>query len=106
MKILKCLLGVILLVSFSVLSPAVLLAQSDTSPKLTPELMSKMLKLISKTGHDKDLPANISYELGLAAEGQSWPYQMVTYDSTGDKFSHSFSVSRGTTQDVLVVIRR
>jgi len=78
--------------------------QAQNSP-LTPELMRRMLQVITLKGNDGNVGTGIANPLGLSATGQRWPWRRIGSNAT-DKLVHVFGVSRGPDQDIVVYVRR
>jgi hypothetical protein len=95
------------LASFAVLVMLILgptSLQAQNSP-LTPQLMSRMLQLITLKGDDGNVALGFANRLGLSATGQGWPWRKIASNAT-DQLVHVFGVSRGNDQDILVYVRR
>jgi hypothetical protein len=95
------------LVSLAVLTTLILAPtslQAQNSP-LTPELMGRMLQVITLKGNDGKVGPSIANPLGLSAAGQGWPWRRIASNAT-DELVHGFGVSREHDQDILVYVRR
>ena len=69
---------------------------------LTPELMNKMLRLIALKGTDKELNPKVANEPRLATP---WLGRYVSANGIPSNSIHSFEVSRGSDQDVVISVR-
>lgn len=86
-------------------TPAALPASGTTNQPLSPELLSKLLRLVAVKGTDREATAPFANALGLTPAGQGWPDRQIGANGA-DKIVHAFIVSRGTDQDVLLYISR
>ena len=73
---------------------------------LTPELLSKMLDLIARTGTDLDIPARVANPLGLSANDQGWPSRQIVYQETATGITHSMAIGRGNDKDIALNSRK
>jgi hypothetical protein len=87
-------------------APASVPAATPSGPeKLTPDLLSKLLRLNTLKGTERVVPAPFANALGLGKPGQGWPDHDIGITFASDNLTHGFAVSRGTDQDVLISVR-
>jgi len=72
---------------------------------LAPEVLAKVLNLISLVGSDRDLPAPIAGSLGLAVSGQPWPDRQFAVQWTPTRTLHAVAISRGADPDLIFSVR-
>ena len=84
-------------------APAAAAPATAAQSPLTPEVMDKMLKYLVTDGVDRETAPLIANALGLSATGQAWSSRQAAMTVGGEVgISHSFSISRGSDQDLLV----
>jgi hypothetical protein len=80
--------------------------QVSTNSTLPPEFMAKMHQLLSLKGSDYTIPASFANTLGLTAAGVAWPSRQVVTHGATTSFGYGFNTSRGTDQDIVLLVRR
>lgn len=99
--------AVMVAASFLVLSGSVSAnASPATSSTMTPDLRAKLVKLVSASGLDRDVPSALAGNLGLAAAGASWPDRQFTVRLDAASPLHAVAVGRGgADQDMVFSVR-
>lgn len=80
-------------------------AGSAADGPLAPDLLGKMLKLISLMGSDRDIPAAIAGSLGLEGAGRSWPDRQFAVQWNPTRTLHAVAIGRGGDQDLIFSVR-
>jgi hypothetical protein len=70
-------------------------AAPASSSTLAPELRAKLVKLTSASGMDREIPAALASNLGLAAAGATWPDRQFTVRLDAKSPLHAVAVGRG-----------
>jgi hypothetical protein len=78
-------------------------APATAAPKpisaLTPQLLDKMLRLVTSLGDDHAVPAKFATPLGFAV---GWPVHQLAVNDADGITAHDFAVHRGSDEDLLV----
>jgi hypothetical protein len=87
-------------------APAVANASPASSSGMTPDLRAKLVKLVSASGLDREIPAALAGNLGLAAAGATWPDRQFTVRLDAASPLHAVAVGRGgADQDMVFSVR-
>ena len=98
-------LGVAALLAFAPAGPPALAAATPADQALSPALRAKLAQLISKAGHDREIPGPIAGALGLTPAGAPWPDRQFAFQWNGAGAFHAVAVGRGAGQDIVLTVR-
>jgi hypothetical protein len=75
---------------------------ASAKPKLTPELMAKIVALIDRIGTNRETAPVYANPLGLSSDGATWANRTTAATDSTDNTFRGFAIDRGTSQDVLL----
>ena len=77
-----------------------------TKSPINPDMLARILKIISSAGHDGELPASIAGPLGLTNPAQAWPDRQFAVQGNETGAVHAIAISRAADSDLVFSVRR
>jgi hypothetical protein len=72
---------------------------------MSPVVLAKLVSLITRAGHDTDLPGPIAAALGLPNTGQPWPDRQFAVQSHGPEALHAVALGQGEGADIVLSVK-